>query len=104
MNKVNKGNLEISLKEKGRDELSVLICSFNLMLETIRNSVKKHEELTNNLAETNEEMKKASRLKDDFINIAAHELRNPVQPILGLTQNCEEVVMKTTRLSVDKNN
>jgi signal transduction histidine kinase len=80
------GNLEISVNEKGKDELSILTRSFNLMIETIRNSVKKQEELTNKLAGINEEMKQASRLKDDFINIAAHELRNPVQPILGLAQ------------------
>ena len=86
MSKVKKGNLEITINEKGKDELSVLARSFNLMLETIRNSVKKQQELTNELAKGNEEMKQASRLKDDFINIAAHELRNPVQPILGLTQ------------------
>ena len=86
MSKVKKGDLEISLREKGKDELSVLTRSFNLMLETIRNSVKKQEELTSELTEANGEMKQASRLKDYFINIAAHELRNPVQPILGLAQ------------------
>jgi signal transduction histidine kinase len=86
MSNVKEGNLEISVNEKGKDELSVLTRSFNLMIETIRNSVKKQKELTNKLAEANKEMKQASRLKDDFINIAAHELRNPVQPILGLAQ------------------
>src|SRR5581483_2384792 len=86
MSNVKEGNLEISVNEKGKDELSVLSRSFNLMIETIRNSVKKQEELTSELTEANGEMKQASRLKDDFINIAAHELRNPVQPILGLAQ------------------
>lgn len=86
MSNVKEGNLEISVNEKGKDELSVLTRSFNLMLETIRNSVKKQKELTNKLSDANEEMKQASRLKDDFINVAAHELRNPVQPILGLSQ------------------
>ena len=86
MSDVKEGNLEISVNEKGKDELSVLSRSFNLMIETIRNSVKKQEELTSELTEANGEMKQASRLKDDFINIAAHELRNPVQPILGLAQ------------------
>jgi signal transduction histidine kinase len=88
MSEVKKGNLEISVQEnkKGKDELSVLSRSFNLMLETIRNHTKKQDELTKDLAKANEELKQASRLKDDFINVAAHELRNPVQPILGLAQ------------------
>jgi signal transduction histidine kinase len=86
MSNVKEGNLEISVNEKGKDELSVLSRSFNLMIETIRNSVKKQEQLTHELAEVNEELKEASQLKDDFINVAAHELRTPIQPILGLAQ------------------
>lgn len=35
----------------------------------------------------NEELKNADRLQKDFINIAAHELRTPIQPILGLSEN-----------------
>ncbi|HEY5631689.1 MAG TPA: HAMP domain-containing sensor histidine kinase, partial [Nitrososphaeraceae archaeon] len=98
MSKVKKGDLEISLCEKGKDELSVLTRSFNLMLETIRNSIKKQEELASELTKANGEMKQASRLKDDFINIAAHELRNPVQPILGLAQ------LLRSKLGTDENN
>ena len=32
-----------------------------------------------------EELQVIDKSKDEFINIAAHELRNPIQPILGLT-------------------
>ena len=32
-----------------------------------------------------ERQKEANKLKDEFINIAAHELRTPIQPILGLS-------------------
>ena len=44
------------------------------------------------LKETNEilriqyqKVKESEKMKDEFINIAAHELRTPIQPILGLT-------------------
>ena len=30
-------------------------------------------------------LKESEKIKDEFINTAAHELRTPVQPILGLT-------------------
>ena len=32
-----------------------------------------------------ERLKESEKIKDEFINTAAHELRTPVQPILGLT-------------------
>ena len=32
-----------------------------------------------------EQLKKSEKIKDEFINTAAHELRTPIQPILGLT-------------------
>ena len=34
----------------------------------------------------NEGLKKADKMQKEFIDIAAHELRNPIQPILGLSQ------------------
>src|SRR5918993_243129 len=32
-----------------------------------------------------QKLKESEKMKDEFINIAAHELRTPIQPILGLT-------------------
>lgn len=31
-------------------------------------------------------LKEADKMKDEFINVAAHELRTPIQPILGLSE------------------
>jgi two-component system sensor histidine kinase VicK len=33
-----------------------------------------------------EQLKEADKMKNEFINIAAHELRNPIQPIIGLSE------------------
>jgi two-component system, OmpR family, sensor histidine kinase VicK len=33
-----------------------------------------------------EKLKETDKMKDEFINIAAHELQTPIQPILGLSQ------------------
>jgi len=33
-----------------------------------------------------ERLKESDKMKDEFINVAAHELRTPLQPILGLSQ------------------
>jgi signal transduction histidine kinase len=54
---------------------------------TLDNEVKRrtHElnESNNKLNVANEELKKHERAQKDFINMAAHELRNPIQPLLS---------------------
>jgi signal transduction histidine kinase len=39
------------------------------------------------LEEANEQLKIYDKMQKEFINVAAHELRTPIQPILGLTEN-----------------
>jgi signal transduction histidine kinase len=34
-----------------------------------------------------EQLKRQDKIQKEFINIAAHELRTPIQPILGLSEN-----------------
>jgi signal transduction histidine kinase len=83
---VKKGDFDIVVSPKGSDELSTLSESFNSMLSSIRNYVKSQTELKNEVQRANEELKNKNRLMDEFINIAAHELRAPIQPILGLSE------------------
>ncbi|MGA9940756.1 MAG: ATP-binding protein [Nitrososphaeraceae archaeon] len=81
---VRKGNLDVTVAHKGRDELSDLSQSFNSMVDSIKNYRRNQNELADKLAKTNEELKRKEKLKDEFINIASHELKSPIQPILGL--------------------
>jgi signal transduction histidine kinase len=84
---IKKGNLEVLDQEpKGNDELSLLTQSFNSMVQSIKNYITKQNQLTSELKQLNEQLKYKDQLKDQFINIAAHELRTPIQPILGLTE------------------
>jgi len=84
--KINKGNFDVTVTQKGTDELSVLTKSFNSMTNSMRELIKNHCDLTTKLEAANEELKRKDQLKDEFINIAAHELRAPIQPILGLAE------------------
>ena len=43
-------------------------------------------ELYKQLKEANEQLKQHDKMQKEFINLAAHELRTPIQPILGLTE------------------
>jgi signal transduction histidine kinase len=41
---------------------------------------------TAELASANEQLKIHDKMQQEFINVAAHELRTPIQPILGITE------------------
>jgi nitrate/nitrite-specific signal transduction histidine kinase len=83
---VKKGNFDISVMAKGKDELATLSESFNSRVSSIRNYVKWQTVLKSELQKANEELTMKNRVMDKFINIAAHELRIPIKPILGLSE------------------
>ena len=84
---IKSGNLNVVVKSKGNsDELSFLSESFNSMVTAIKNYIKKQNQLTKQLEKANEELKNRDQLKDEFIHVAAHELKTPLQPILGLCE------------------
>ena len=46
-----------------------------------------------------EKLKEADKMKTEFINVAAHELRTPVQPILGLSEILRSKINDTEQLT-----
>ena len=84
--KIENGNFDVIVRQKGSDELSVLTHSFNSMTASMKDFIKNQNALTRKLETANEELKNMKHLKDEFINVAAHELRTPIQPILSLSQ------------------
>ena len=46
-----------------------------------------------------EKLKEADKMKTEFINVAAHELRTPIQPILGLSEVLCSKIKDTEQLS-----
>ena len=53
---------------------------------SIFESLWKQSELYGKLTELCEQLKIRDKIQTEFINIAAHELRNPIQPIVGLAE------------------
>lgn len=62
---------------QSRDELGVLGEAFNRMGDTLERSYQE-------LKEKNEELTKLDKMKDDFLAVTSHELKTPLNGIIGL--------------------
>ncbi len=72
-------NIAHVLKDSG-----YFINIIGLALSSIQYNVRLKES-NEMLSQQYEKVKESEKMKSEFINIAAHELRTPIQPILGLT-------------------
>ena len=88
--------------------VAFFVLSWNKRLKIIINSrteelSRSNDSLTDSnkqLATVNEELKNHGRLQKEFINIAAHELRTPIQPILSLTELLRSKIRDTEQLAM----
>jgi signal transduction histidine kinase len=69
----------------------------NTLERRVKTRTKELDESNQRLEGLNEQLKINEKLQKEFVNIAAHELRTPIQPILGLT----EILKSTTRDTKD---
>ena len=67
------------------------VLSYAAMFENLWTQI----ELMAQLKEANEQLKVHDRMQKEFINVAAHELRTPIQPILSLTEALRSDVTTT---------
>jgi PAS domain S-box-containing protein len=83
-------NKEVWLKKRDGSEFPALINATSLFDDaghlvgsnTVITDITEVQASQQRLQEANEALKQAHELREDFIRIAAHDLRNPIQPIL----------------------
>lgn len=86
---ISKGNFEIKIPVRTSDEIGRLTRAFNFMVqeiqekEYIRSKNEEISEANRKLDELNRSLLEANRLKSEFLAIAAHDLKNPLQVIQG---------------------
>jgi two-component system, OmpR family, sensor histidine kinase VicK len=65
------------------------VLSYIAIFESLWKQADLYQQLENSneeLAAVNEKLKETDKVQKEFINVAAHELRTPIQPILGLSE------------------
>ena len=70
---------------------TVFLFKWNSSLNAeVKRRTKELNESNRDLCEANERLKVNDKMQKEFINIAAHELRTPIMPILGVTDLIKE--------------
>ncbi|MFL6361620.1 MAG: ATP-binding protein [Nitrososphaeraceae archaeon] len=63
----------------------------------VRRRTRELQESNRLLGVTNEQLRERDRMQNEFINIAAHEMRTPIQPILGLSDIILQRILNIAR-------
>ena len=84
---MGKGILDIVITPPSTiDEIGELSSQFGKMRARIKTRTEELMRKDKELETANEQLKIQGKMQKEFINIAAHELRTPIQPILGLSE------------------
>jgi len=85
--------IEINEKDSLTGQIAIITivgaiaATLGVFISQINGDLKKEVDLkTNELQKANEKLKELDKMKDEFIGIASHELKSPIQPILGFAE------------------
>lgn len=84
---IARGRLDEFMDISRKDEIGHLAISFMHMRDAIREQIDDLRILNQRIELKNEELKKADKLKDEFLSNTSHELRTPLTGINGIAES-----------------
>lgn len=82
---------DIDFAQQFSFQLAIAIQQSNLF-EQLQRELRERQQAQQELTQRNEELIRATRLKDEFLANMSHELRTPLNAILGMTEGLQEEV------------
>lgn len=88
----SRGDMTVSVPVTTRDEIGMLARAFNYMVrevkekERVRRRNRELQEAYDQLDRLNRKLEEANRLKSEFLSIAVHDLKNPLQVVRGFAE------------------
>jgi signal transduction histidine kinase len=87
------GNLDFDMKSYSQaDEIGELSTQFDSMRQMLNQRTRELETSNTQLSLANVQLREHDKMQRDFINIAAHELRTPIQPILLASEELKHLL------------
>ncbi len=85
---------EVKLLQQIADQLAIAIHQAKLF-QKLQQELTEREQAEAQLLKSNQELARATRLKDEFLASMSHELRTPLNAILGMSESLQDEVFGT---------
>jgi signal transduction histidine kinase len=95
-----KGSIPSQSNNDDYDEIGELSLQFDNMRQTLNQRTRELESSNKQLSSANEQLKVNDKLQRDFINIAAHELKTPVEPLLLGSEQLKDMLPNNEIVSI----